>query len=178
MKHFFFIYLVLLLICFTGCSGSVSSNHHTNPNDFSKMKEEVKKDINQTPAASKADDEKNQTLKGTNRQHLSDSAQEPLAEHMPDSEPITSQGNLLPELSEDELSRALQTAGDYYRSIHREPLSMKQTQRNPRYDIYEDYDEAELICFEVSEENAAEKRYITLGSKDNWNSFEVLNEGY
>ena len=150
MKHFFFIYIVLLLICFTGCSGSVSSNHHTNPNDFSKMKEE----------------------------HLSDSAQEPPAEHMPDSEPITSQGNLLPELSEDELSRALQTAGDYYRSIHREPLSMKQTQRNPRYDIYEDYDEAELICFEVSEENAAEKRYITLGSKDNWNSFEVLNEGY
>ena len=44
-----------------------------------------------------------------------------------------------------------------------------------RYDGYED---DEVLYFEVTERGSEIKRYIVVGSKDNWMECVILNEGY
>ena len=43
---------------------------------------------------------------------------------------------------------------------------------------YDGYTKDEVVMFRITVENSENKRYIIIGSKDDWKNCEVLNEGY
>lgn len=82
-------------------------------------------------------------------------------------------------LSEEELARIRLMAEEYYVSINRKMLDFTRADPVSSFNQeYEGYGHDEVVLFEVSVENSENKRYITIGSKDGWNSCSILNEGY
>lgn len=82
-------------------------------------------------------------------------------------------------LSEEDLARLRSIAEEYYTSRNRKMLSF--TQADPTLSFnqeYEGYESDEVVLFEVIVENGDAKRYITIGSKDDWQNCSILNEGY
>lgn len=70
-------------------------------------------------------------------------------------------------------------AEEYYVSINRKMLDFTRADPVSSFNQeYEGYGHDEVVLFEVSVENSENKRYITIGSKDGWNSCSILNEGY
>ena len=82
-------------------------------------------------------------------------------------------------LSEEELARIWLIAEEYYTSINRKMLDFTRADPVSSFNQeYEGYEHDEVVLFEVSVENSENKRYIAIGSKDDWNSCNILNEGY
>lgn len=82
-------------------------------------------------------------------------------------------------LSKDEFDRIEEVIKIYYDSINQTIISMELIDKIPTFESeYDGYDSKELVFFEVLVENSEMKRYIVVGSKDNWNNCDVLNEGY
>ncbi|MDE6434612.1 MAG: hypothetical protein K2L07_10345 [Lachnospiraceae bacterium] len=82
-------------------------------------------------------------------------------------------------LSEEELARMRLIAEEYYTSINRKMLDFTRADPVSSFNReYEGYGHDEVVLFEVSVENSENKRYIAIGSKDGWNSCNILNEGY
>ncbi len=82
-------------------------------------------------------------------------------------------------LSEEELVRIRLMAEEYYVSINRKMLDFTRADPVSSFNReYEGYEHDEVVLFEVSVENSENKRYIAIGSKDGWNSCNILNEGY
>lgn len=82
-------------------------------------------------------------------------------------------------LSEEEMAHIRSVAEEYYTAINRKMLDF--TLADPESSFirdYEGYKPDEVVLFEVSVENSENKRYITIGSNDDWNNCSVLNEGY
>lgn len=82
-------------------------------------------------------------------------------------------------LSDEELAHVQVALEDYYISINRKLLSyVRATPACSFVREYEGYETNEVVVFEVSVENSENKRYIAIGSKDDWNNCIILNEGY
>ena len=81
-------------------------------------------------------------------------------------------------LSDAELVRIERIMEKYYTSINRKLFGYVQVNSVPCMQKYEGYEADEVALFEVSVENSENKRYIAVGSKDNWKSCSILNEGY
>lgn len=82
-------------------------------------------------------------------------------------------------LSDEELARMRLIAEEYYISINRKMVDFTRADPDSSFNReYEGYGHDEVVLFEVSVENSENKRYIAIGSKDGWNSCNILNEGY
>lgn len=95
------------------------------------------------------------------------------------SEPTEDKESATPILSEEEFARLRLIAEEYYTSLNYKMLDL--TPADPESSFHQEYEgylPDEVVLFEVYVENIENKRYITIGSKDNWNNCEILNEGY
>ncbi len=84
----------------------------------------------------------------------------------------------LVELSEDEMDCLKTAMEEYYTAINKKMTGCLQVTFVPFDQVYEGYETGEVVLFEVYLENDEEKRYIVIGSKDNWKNCNILNEGY
>lgn len=92
---------------------------------------------------------------------------------------LEADNNDIPELPEEEFRKVKETVESYYSSINQTLISMKQVYENVTFGMdYDGYEPGELVFFEVLVKNNEAKRYIAIGSKDNWKNCNVLNEGY
>ena len=98
-----------------------------------------------------------------------------------DGDPIensTKEETELVELSEDEMDCLKTAMEEYYTAINKKMTGCLQVSFVPFDQVYEGYETGEVVLFEVYLENDEEKRYIVIGSKDNWKNCNILNEGY
>ncbi len=81
--------------------------------------------------------------------------------------------------SEDLNIKIKEKIENYYLSIQHPLASMEQIDSIPTFDSeYEGYNQKEVIFFQITTKVDEAYRYIVIGSKDNWNTLEILNEGY
>lgn len=83
---------------------------------------------------------------------------------------------LTPQLSDTEFLCVKEMVVEYYASINREVIRMEQGYFE--WLDYEDYKKEEVIMFEIFTNKDEVSRYIVIGSKNNWEKSEIINEGF
>lgn len=82
-------------------------------------------------------------------------------------------------LSEENMEKVQQVIEAYYQTISRTITDTAPIEKPPTMDTeYEGYAKNEIVFYEVTAEDVEAKRYIAVGSKDEWKTCVVLNEGY
>ena len=82
-------------------------------------------------------------------------------------------------LSEEEMDRVMAAIDNYYKKTsHKVDGYALLDHYAPIARNYDGYEDDEVIYFEVTERGCEIKRYIVVGSKDNWKKCVILNEGY
>ncbi len=79
--------------------------------------------------------------------------------------------------AQDNLNRIDEFLKNYYEELGYTVLKTVYADEE-YYMEYDGYKSDEIIVFKVTVEECEVCRYITLGSKDNWLEYSVLNEGY
>lgn len=82
-------------------------------------------------------------------------------------------------LSEKEYNNLRIFIEKYYDSINKKLIDCVQMEDESSFmQDYDGYTKDEVVMFRITVENSENKRYIIIGSKDDWKNCEVLNEGY
>lgn len=82
-------------------------------------------------------------------------------------------------LSEEEMDRVMAAIDNYYKKTsHKVDGYALLDHYAPIARSYDGYGDDEVLYFEVTERGSKIKRYIVVGSKDNWMECVILNEGY
>lgn len=82
-------------------------------------------------------------------------------------------------LTEEELDRVMTAIDNYYKKTsHKVDGYALLDHYVPIARSYDGYEDDEVLYFEVTERGSEIKRYIEVGSKDNWMECVILNEGY